>query len=48
MYCINCFKACFKLASQNLPVAEPLDWTENAFPKKWKLNGEIVIFNWES
>jgi alpha-galactosidase len=39
-------KACFKLASQNLPVAEPLDWIENAHPEKWKLNGEIETFNW--
>ena len=40
-------KESFKLASQNLPVAEPLDWMENAFPKKWKLNGEVVDFNWD-
>jgi alpha-galactosidase len=39
-------KACFKLASQNLPVAEPLDWMENAFPEKWKLNGDLVSFKW--
>jgi alpha-galactosidase len=39
--------ACFKLASQHLPVAEPLDWVENAFPKKWKLNGKIETFNWD-
>jgi alpha-galactosidase len=40
-------KEWFKIASQNLPVGEPLDWLENAFPKKWKLNGEIFEFNWE-
>jgi alpha-galactosidase len=40
-------KECFALASQELPVGEPLDWLENAFPKKWKLNGETVTFNWE-
>ncbi len=39
--------ACFKLASQNLPVGEPLDWMENAFPKKWKLNGKMETFNWD-
>ncbi len=40
-------KDCFKLASQNLPVGEPLDWMENAFPKKWKLNGTIETFDWD-
>lgn len=40
-------KECFALASQDLPVGEPLDWMENAFPAKWKLNGETVNFNWE-
>ena len=40
-------KECFKLASQNLPVGEPLDWMENSFPKKWKLNGKIENFDWE-
>ncbi|MEO5681164.1 MAG: hypothetical protein ABIQ88_00920 [Chitinophagaceae bacterium] len=39
-------KESFKLAAQHLPVAEPLDWMQNAFPEKWKLNGEIVNFNW--
>jgi alpha-galactosidase len=40
-------KECFALASQELPAGEPLDWLENAFPAKWKLNGETVSFNWE-
>ena len=40
-------KECFKLASQNLPVGEPLDWMENAFPRKWKLNGKTENFNWD-
>jgi alpha-galactosidase len=39
-------KNCFKLASQNLPVGEPLDWMDNAFPKKWKLNGKTEIYDW--
>ncbi len=37
---------CFKLASQNLPVGEPLDWMENKTPAKWKLNGVIESFDW--
>jgi len=40
-------KECFNLASQQLPVAEPLDWMENQLPKKWKLNGKKLEFNWD-
>jgi len=40
-------KESFRLASASLPVGEPLDWMENAFPKKWKLNGNIENFNWD-
>jgi alpha-galactosidase len=40
-------KECFKLASQELPVGEPLDWMETAFPKTWKLNGKTEHFNWD-
>jgi alpha-galactosidase len=40
-------KECFALASQELPAGEPLVWMENSFPKKGKLNGKTVAFNWE-
>ncbi len=40
-------KECFKLASKELPVGEPLDWMETAFPKTWKLNGKTEHFDWE-
>lgn len=40
-------KECFALASQDLPVGEPLDWMENAFPKKWKLNHKTEVYNWD-
>ncbi|MBN2814075.1 MAG: hypothetical protein JXQ80_08355 [Bacteroidales bacterium] len=40
-------KECFTLASKALPVGEPMDWLENAFPVKWKLNGKTVTFNWD-
>jgi len=40
-------KACFKLASQEIPVGEPLDWMETAFPKTWKLNGKVEHFDWD-
>jgi len=40
-------KECFKLASQELPLGEPLDWMETQVPTKWKLNGKFETFNWE-
>ena len=40
-------KKCFESASQNLPIGEPLDWMENAYPEKWKLNGKIEMFEWD-
>ncbi len=40
-------KECFRLAAQELPIGEPLDWMQNAFPGKWKLNGEVVEFDWD-
>lgn len=43
----SAIKECFRLASQNLPLGEPLDWMQNPVPKKWKLNGEIVNFDWD-
>ena len=33
-----------KLATE---LAEPLDWLENAYPSKWKLNNKVVQFNWD-
>ncbi|MGN6541572.1 MAG: hypothetical protein ACTHKY_12265, partial [Ginsengibacter sp.] len=40
-------KECFRLASESLPLGEPLDWMQNPVPEKWKLNGEIVNFDWD-
>jgi alpha-galactosidase len=39
-------KESFASASRDLPVGEPLDWMENAFPKRWRLNGEETTFDW--
>jgi hypothetical protein len=39
-------KECFALASRELPLGEPLDWMESAFPKRWKLKGEEENFDW--
>jgi alpha-galactosidase len=40
-------KECFALASQDLPLGEPLDWMESASPKRWKLKDEEVSFDWD-
>jgi len=40
-------KESFALASQDLPLGEPLDWMESAFPKRWKLKEEEVSFDWD-
>jgi alpha-galactosidase len=40
-------KECFALASQDMPLGEPLDWMEGPFPKRWKLKGEEVRFDWD-
>ena len=39
-------KKCFTTAAKKLPVAEPLDWMQSSTPSKWKLNGELVNFDW--
>ncbi|PVD52232.1 hypothetical protein DC498_10945 [Terrimonas sp.] len=39
-------KQSFTDASRHLPVAEPLDWLENQFPAKWKLDKKIITFDW--
>jgi alpha-galactosidase len=33
-------------AAQPQPLAEPLDWLRNTCPRSWKINGEVVDFNW--
>jgi alpha-galactosidase len=39
-------KEAFKIASKVLPVGEPLDWLNNSCPSTWKLDGEVVNFDW--
>ena len=36
----------FELASKIQPVGEPLDWMTNPRPEEWKLNDNIVRFDW--
>ncbi len=37
----------FALAASHLVVGEPLDWMEDAVPRKWKLNGRLASFDWD-
>ncbi|MES2426076.1 MAG: hypothetical protein V4560_03855 [Bacteroidota bacterium] len=39
-------KTAFAQAAKVQPLGEPLDWMENIQPKKWKLNGKVVDFDW--
>jgi alpha-galactosidase len=39
-------KESFAQASKPQPIGEPLNWLTNQFPSKWKLDGQIVDFNW--
>lgn len=39
-------KTCFAMAAQDQPTGEPLDWTTNDRPAKWRLNGREVDFSW--
>lgn len=38
----------FTLASQPLPVAEPLDWVASRTPSRWRLDGKEVTYDWTS
>ncbi|MDN3579283.1 hypothetical protein [Mucilaginibacter flavus] len=39
-------KKAFAQAAKVQPLGEPLDWTTNKLPEKWKLNGRVVDFDW--
>ncbi|MEO8765093.1 MAG: hypothetical protein ABI416_12435 [Ginsengibacter sp.] len=39
-------KQSFEVASKPQPVAEPLDWLTNELPSKWRLDGQVVEFDW--
>lgn len=36
----------FEQAAQERPVAEPLDWLNTATPRRWKIGGEKLEFDW--
>jgi alpha-galactosidase len=40
-------KQSFTQAAGHQPIGEPLDWLENEFPARWKLDGKTVTFNWD-
>ena len=40
-------KRCFRLASQEQDIGEPIDWMENPTPQRWKFGEEVVQFNWD-
>ncbi len=40
-------KQCFSDASKLQPIGEPLDWLDNPYPAKWKLDNKVVEFNWD-
>ena len=39
-------KAAFALAAQQLPLCEPLDWLETTAPRRWRLQGKPVEYDW--
>lgn len=39
-------RQCFKQASEEHPVGEPLDWLSTLTPQEWVLDGNITTFNW--
>jgi alpha-galactosidase len=40
-------KQAFSQAAKVQPIGEPLDWMTDMFADKWKLNNQVVRFNWE-
>jgi alpha-galactosidase len=40
-------KQCFTDAAKPQPIGEPLDWLTDPFPQKWKLDGQVVNFDWD-
>lgn len=40
-------RQCFADASTPQATGEPLDWLTNPFPAKWKLNKQIINFDWD-
>jgi alpha-galactosidase len=41
-------KEAFARAAQPQPVPEPLDWLETVCPRRWRLGGRTVTFDWSA
>jgi alpha-galactosidase len=41
-------KTAFAKASAPQPTGEPINWISNPWPDKWKLNGRLVNFDWNT
>ena len=39
-------KKSFSEAARAQPIAEPVDWLTNSLPSKWKLDSQVVDFDW--
>ncbi|MBI5382850.1 MAG: hypothetical protein HZA31_13205 [Opitutae bacterium] len=42
----SALKVAFAQAALPPPVAEPLDWMETVCPRRWRIDGRIVEFDW--
>jgi alpha-galactosidase len=39
-------KTAFAAASEKYPMAEPLDWMDSTCPRRWRIEGQIVTYDW--
>ncbi len=39
-------RAAFALAARPQPLAEPLDWLQTTWPRRWRLMGQDVRYDW--
>jgi len=39
-------RAAFLAASRAQPLGEPLDWLQNAWPNRWRLQGKESVYDW--
>ncbi len=42
----SALREAFALASRPMEPAEPLDWLETTCPRRWKIGGKVVIYDW--
>src|SRR6185503_19975902 len=39
-------RAAFLASSRAQPLGEPLDWLQNAWPNRWRLQGKESVYDW--